>query len=391
MNFIFQKIIIATLLLFLVFFVNAQTDILDNYINRLRLSQASGGSETAFLSTGSDFLYGQDYFDAGNYSSAAGYFQGIIRKEKDHPYANYQLAVSLLKQNDAEKAKLAQIHLASAFKALPALKERYQKDMPEATAAPNKPISNTSGKPKNNGVPPKTPTVEKKGLDSYIEKIKHSRSTGGAATAMLTPGLDAFYGIEYFEKGEFRSAETNFGLSLANDATNPYVNYLQAVSLAAQGKTNEAKPFLAKATAGDASLANRFAKDAATAAKKWDKQKTANAIKSSPSKPVKYGGSLLFGNYTCHVSVWNGPNVSPDYRYDYKGYFALKKDGSYRWLDDGATGKYTYDAATGELKWLSGHFKGYKPKITQYQPGNKTAQITITFSDNNRWECGCDR
>ncbi|HJY23641.1 MAG TPA: hypothetical protein VJ279_12185, partial [Hanamia sp.] len=145
------------------------------------------------------------------------------------------------------------------------------------------------------------------------------------------------------------------------------------------------------ATAGDASLSDRFAKDATTATKKWEKQQAANTIKSSPSKPVKYGGNLLYGNYTCHVSVWNGPNVSPAYRYDYKGYFALKKDGSYRWLDDGATGKYTYDAATGELKWLSGHFKGYKPKITQYQPGNKTAQITITFSDNNRWECGCDR
>ena len=49
MNFIFQKIIIATLLLFSVFLANAQTDSLDNYIKRLRLSQASGGSETAFL------------------------------------------------------------------------------------------------------------------------------------------------------------------------------------------------------------------------------------------------------------------------------------------------------------------------------------------------------
>ncbi|HEV2832377.1 MAG TPA: hypothetical protein VGW31_10400 [Hanamia sp.] len=381
---------IAILLSFSVFFANAQTDSLDNYIKRLRLSQASGGSETAFMSTGSDFLYGQDYFDAGNYSSATWYFQGIIRKDKDHPYANYQLAVSLLKQNDAEKAKLAQIHLASAFKALPALKERYQKDMPEAATAVNT-IPDAPEEPKQNEAPRQKPAVEKKGLDSYIEQIKYSRSTGGAETVMFAPGLDAFYGIEYFEKGEFRSAETSFGLSLANDATNPYVNYLQAVSLAAQGKTNEAKPFLAKATAGDASLSDRFAKDATTATKKWEKQQAANTIKSSPSKPVKYGGNLLYGNYTCHVSVWNGPNVSPAYRYDYKGYFALKKDGSYRWLDDGATGKFTYNAATGELKWLSGYFKGYKPKITQYQPGNKTAQITITFSDNYRWECGCDR
>jgi hypothetical protein len=100
---------------------------------------------------------------------------------------------------------------------------------------------------------------------------------------------------------------------------------------------------------------------------------------------------LLYGNYTCHVSVWNGPNVSPAYRFDYKGYFALKKEGSYRWLDDGATGKFTYNATTGELKWLSGYFKGFKPQITRYQTGDKTAQITITFSDTYRWECGCDK
>jgi hypothetical protein len=169
------------------------------------------------------------------------------------------------------------------------------------------------------------------------------------------------------------------------------VNYLKAVSLAAQGKTDEAGTFLAKAVAGDASLTNRFKEDAATAAKKWDQQKEEKTVKSSPSKPVKYGGKLFFGNYTCHVSVWNGPNVSPAYRYDYKGYFALKRDGSYRWLDDGATGKFSYNESTGELRWLSGYFKGFQPEITQYQTGEKTAQITISFSDSYRWECGCDK
>ncbi|MEO6683072.1 MAG: hypothetical protein ABIN48_09610 [Ginsengibacter sp.] len=411
----FQKIMLATLLLFSVSIANAQTDSLDHYIKRLRLSQAAGGSETAYLSIGSDFLYAQDYFDEGNYSGAMYQFQSIIRKEKDHPYANYQLAISLLRQNDAEKATLAQNYLTNAFRVLPALRERYQKDMPQLAAIPKESTSNVPKAPPGNAPKtpspnaPKDPTAnapkdfksketpskksvdEKKGLDAYIDQLKYSRSTGGAATAMLSPGLDAFYGIEFFEKGEFGIAESNFSLSLAKDAANPYVNYLKAVSLAAQGKTNESKPFLAKAIAGDPSLTNRFSNDAGTAVKTWEKQRVANTVKPASSKPVKYGGNLVFGNYTCHVSVWNGPNATPAFRNDYKGYFALKKDGSYRWLDNGATGKFTYDKITGELKWLSGYFKGNKPKITQYQSGNKMAQITITFSDNNRWECGCDK
>jgi tetratricopeptide (TPR) repeat protein len=384
MPLLYQKLPLILLLAGSALFVNAQSDSLDNYIKRLRLSQASGGSETAFMSTGSDFLYGQDYFDAGNYSSAAYYFQAIVRKEKDHPYANYQLAIALWKQNDPEKAKLAQIALANSFKAMPALKERYEKDMPGKTAA--------AEEPKPDVPPAQKPAISgNKGLDAYIGSIKYSRSTGGAATVMLSAGLDAFYGIEYFEKAGYRSAETHFTLSLSKDPANPYVNYLKAVSMAAQGKTNEAKPFLAKAIAGDASLENRFTAEAAVATEKWNLQKEANQITTTPSHPVKYGGPLVYGNYTCHVSVWNGPNVSPAYRFDYKGYFALKKDGSYRWLDDGATGKFTYNATTGEVDWLSGYFKGFKPKITQYQPGDKTAQITIIFSDSYRWECGCDK
>src|SRR5690606_36458645 len=139
MNTPFQKILLATFLLFCSSFAHAQTDSLDQYIKRLRLSQASGGSETAYLSIGSDFLYGQDYFDVGNFSSAMYQFQSIVRKEKDHPYANYQLAISLLKQNDGDKATRAEIYLANAFKVMPALKTRYQKDMPHLAAAPKDP------------------------------------------------------------------------------------------------------------------------------------------------------------------------------------------------------------------------------------------------------------
>jgi hypothetical protein len=117
--------------------------------------------------------------------------------------------------------------------------------------------------------------------------------------------------------------------------------------------------------------------------------------KSKPLFKLFYALSLL-KSYTDIIvdrlcAFRESANVSPAYRYDYKGYFALKKDGSYRWLDDGVTGKFSYNETTEELKWLSGYFKGFTPKITQYQTGEKTAQITISFSDSYRWECGCNK
>jgi Tfp pilus assembly protein PilF len=377
--------------LFLPLFLIAQTDSLADYINRLKQSKATSGSETAFLSIGSDFLYAQEYFESGNFSSAEYSFMAIVRKDKDHPYANYQLAVSLLKQNDPYKSRQAQEYLEKAFSKMPSLRDRYKKDIPPVPD--NKPDSNTRPNiPVNNNnetTPAATPGAA--GLDVYIDKIKYSRSTSGKETEMLSAGLEAFYGIEYFEAGDFRNAETGFSLSLAKDPGNPYVNYLKAVSLSAQGKNNEAKSFLDKAVSGDKTLEERFKKDAATAAGVWKKSQQAKEVKTPPAANIKYGGKLVYGNYTCHQSVWNGPNVSPAYSYKYHGYFQLRKDGTYRWLDDGATGRYNYDEKTGNITWLSGYFKSAPPKKSQYQADTKVPQVTVTFSDTYKWECGCKK
>ncbi len=377
--------------LFLPLFLFAQTDSLTDYVNRLKQSKATGGNETAFLSTGSDFLYAQEYFEAGNFSAAEYSFMAIVRKDKDHPYANYQLAVSLLKQNDPHKARQAQEYLEKAFSKMPSLKDRYKQDIP---AAPNN--KTNSDTPANTPVTNNnatTPAVAPgaTGLDAYIDRIKYSRATGGKETEMLSAGLEAFYGIEYFEAGDFRNAETGFSLSLAKEPGNPYVNYLKAVSLAAQGKNNEARPFLDKAVAGDKSLEERFKKDAAAAAGAWKKSQQAKEVKTSPAATIKYGGKLVYGNYTCHQSVWNGPNASPAYSYKYHGYFQLRKDGTYRWLDDGATGRYSYDEKTGKITWLSGYFKSAPPKSSLYRTDPKVPQVTVTFSDSYKWECGCKK
>jgi len=377
--------IFFTLVLFPVFSA-AQTDSLETYVNRLKGSSATGGAETAFMSIGSDFMYAQEYFEAGNFSSAEYSFAAIVRRNADHPYANYQLAMALLKQNDPYKARQAAEHLQKAFSKVPSLQDRFKREMPEAATAKNE--SKSDPAQTQNPAPIAAPAT---GLDAYIDRIKYSRATGGAETAMLSAGLDAFYGIENFEAGNFRSAETNFSLSLANEPGNPYVAYLKAVSLAAQGKNAEAQGLLAMAAAVDKNLQQRFEKDAATAAATYKKLEQSKEVKITPAAVVKYGGKLVYGNYTCHQSVWNGPNVSPAYSFKYHGYFQLRKDGTYRWLDDGSTGRYRYDEKTGKITWLSGYFKAAPPKSSLYRPDAKVPQITVTFSDTYKWECGCKK
>lgn len=367
----------------------SQTDSLDTYINRLKKSAASGGSETAFLSIGSDFMYAQEYIEAGNFSSAEYNLKAILRRDNNHPYANYQLAYVLMKQKDQYKAKEAVEYFDKAFASIPSLKDRYSRDFPGSkNIEPVMPVVGNSNPVENK---PGNSDDRVKGLDQYIEKIKYSRATGGSETYMLSAGLDAFYGIEYYEKAEYGSAATNFGLSLSKDPDNAYVNYLYAISLTAQGKTSEARAYLQKAIGTDASLLDRYKKEAPVAISKWKKAEDAKKVKSSPPTKVSYGGALYYGNYTCHVNVWNGPNASPAYRSDYQGYFQLRKDGTYRWLDDGSIGKYKYDPATGKITWLSGYFKSHNIRSTMYQPGTTVSQISVQYSENYKWECGCKK
>jgi tetratricopeptide (TPR) repeat protein len=357
-------------------------DDLDRYVERLRLSAASGGKETAFMSAGADFLYGQDYFEAKNFSSASWYFQDVVKKEKDNAFANYQLAISLIRQNDKYKTQQAQEYLERAFQLNPTLKDRYVRDVPAA-----RPVAKTSVQP---NAPEQTLAAPKEGLDNYIEKLKYSQAIGGKETEMNSAGRDVLYGYEYYVKGEYRSAATDFHLALDRDPENPYINYLLAVSYAAQGEKAKAASYYNKAISGDASLKNQYAKDVADATARHQKYEDGRKVPVTPppAKPV-YGGSLVYGNYTCHQSVWNGPNASPAYSHKYHGYFELKKDGTYRWLDDGKTGRYTYNAKTGAIQFVSGHLAS--AKSARYQRGTTVPQITVNYTDSYRWECGCKK
>ena len=100
----------------------------------------------------------------------------------------------------------------------------------------------------------------------------------------------------------------------------------------------------------------------------------------------------MYGNYVCSETIWNGPNRSPAFRSEYRGYFALKADGTYRWLDDGETGRYRYDSATGVDTWLSGRFAGGGAlQSTVYRRDGADGLMTINFSDTLRWNVICEK
>ncbi|WP_121356061.1 tetratricopeptide repeat protein [Flavisolibacter nicotianae] len=103
-------------------------DELDKYVTRLRISQAVGGVETASMSAGSFFLYGQGQFDNKNYPAAAHFFKDVLHKDPANAYANYQLAICLIRQNTPVNSKNVQDYLAKAFAAYPSLKERFARE-----------------------------------------------------------------------------------------------------------------------------------------------------------------------------------------------------------------------------------------------------------------------
>jgi tetratricopeptide (TPR) repeat protein len=369
-------------------FAQSTKDALDAYVERLKTSQATGGSETAFLSVGSAFLAAQEYFEAGNYASAEYSFASVVRAHKNHAFANYQLAVALILQNETQKAKLAQEYLQHAFALNPELKKRYLQDVPQHLDEKEAP----------------SPEPELKGLDAYLEGLKRSQAMRGAETAMNTVGSDVMYGYEYYETGNYSGAATYFRLALGKEPNNAHVNYLMAVALTLQGEQQAAQSYLAKSVEQLPELRERYIKDTAGAHAILPKPVPAKPATPAPANPKPqpkgtgnspgkspYGGKLVYGNYVCEQSVWRGPNMSPAYRYDYKGYIALKKDGTYRWLDDGGTGRYRYDAATGVITWLSGPMKSQAPKSTKYQPGTTVAQISVSFSEYSNWQCGCNK
>jgi tetratricopeptide (TPR) repeat protein len=107
--------------------------------------------------------------------------------------------------------------------------------------------------------------------------------------------------------------------------------------------------------------------------------------KSSGDKDSKRaetaGGAFAYGNYACKQGATGRTPI---------GYIRMNADGTYRYLDGGSTGRYKYNAKTGEITWLSGYFTQGYPTTTTYKPGNRASGINITFHTNSGklyWFC----
>jgi len=352
-------------------------DPLEQYIKRLRQSEASGGSETGFLSVGSTFLYGQGYFEKKEYDLANMYFKQAYEKDSTNAFVNYQIAASLLKQKNKYKTQEAERFWQNAVRLNAGLQQRLEKEFPEL---------------KNGTVTGNTPpgNATQKGLNAYIEELKYSQATGGSRTAMNSPGLDVLYGLGYYDKGDYDLAVLRFRPAVTKDPDDIYANYLLGVSLLAQDQVREGSTYLNKAIAADPSLKQKVDSDVAKAKAAFQKKQKDKEIKPSPDTKPTFGGKLVYGDYACTQTVWNGSNTTGGFGPPIaKGYFALKSNGTYRWLDNGGSGTYRYDEKTGNITWLSGPLRDKQIKSSQYKPAQTYAQITLNFSESVRWECGC--
>ncbi|MGV3530286.1 MAG: tetratricopeptide repeat protein [Flavisolibacter sp.] len=371
--------VFALLLLTTAFFTRASAqDPLDQYVERLRRSQATGGSETGFLSVGSTFLYGQGYFEKKEYDLAAMYFQQAYQKDSTNAFVNYQVAASLLRQNNKYKTAEAETYWQNAVRLNPGLKARLTKEFPALFA--------TEATEKNQKQPPA-------GLNAYIEALRYSKATGGERTAMNTAGREVLYAFEYYEQGDYDMAALRLRQAVAKDPNDTYAAYLLAVSLMAQDQVGEGSKFLATAIKGDQSLAQTADADIAAARAKYQQKQKAKQPTTTQNKTntIK-GGKLVLGTYVCTHTVWRGAGVNGGFAPpEQKGSFTLLANGTYRWLDNGGTGRYRYDAATGNITWLSGPLADKQVKSSGFQPGKNIAQITLNFSEDYRWECGCKK
>ncbi|WP_165699471.1 tetratricopeptide repeat protein [Hymenobacter jejuensis] len=119
----------------------------------------------------------------------------------------------------------------------------------------------------------------------------------------------------------------------------------------------------------------------------------APAVRASPATPAPtgrtVGGPLLLGVYACDAGHWDVSERRM--KSDPKGALTLGANGQYQYM--GQAGKYSYNAATGGLTFLSGYFTKGSPTTAKFSPGERVAQVDITFQTSNgklEWSCGCN-
>ncbi|HUC83331.1 MAG TPA: hypothetical protein VMR70_20640 [Flavisolibacter sp.] len=237
-------------------------------------------------------------------------------------------------------------------------------------------------------------------VSKYITHIKAAYEKRSAETSMGTVGYEMVYGLENFEAKKYDNASWNFEMALRLNANHAPALYLLGLCQLAMGKDALGKESLNKAIALLPELKSRLDNDLAAYTKKPTPKTVAKpAAKEEPKtvkkeeKPVaeKVGGPLHFGNYNCHYQQYQGAGAIVAYKPIPQGYFQLNANGTYRWLDDGETGKYKYDAKSGKITWLSGYFAKSKPVSTIFKPGEKVVSIKVEMRKDYTWGCGCNK
>lgn len=91
------------------------------------------------------------------------------------------------------------------------------------------------------------------------------------------------------------------------------------------------------------------------------------------------------GRYVCNHVWWNVAQRRSVF--DYKGYVELLTEDTYRWLDDGGTGRYAFNGPAGTIAWASGPLAEKQPGRTTYGLDGDTPEITFFFEDPVTWQC----
>lgn len=219
-----------------------------------------------------------------------------------------------------------------------------------------------------------------------------------------TPGNRIGYGLPHARAGKMLEASWSFEDAARTAPSDAMSQYLFGVSLAALGPdervkaekalreavrlaTGELKPLAEKALADFTRPAppapvKPARPTAASAPPKKPAPKASLPRKqdSPPSAPPAVGAPAAppLGSYNCLHVRWDVAEKRT--KLDYKGYFTLLSSNTYRWLDSGPVGKYSYDPAKRRVRFVSGHLAQEGLEATfGLDADGKTPEILLRF------------
>jgi hypothetical protein len=312
-----------------------------------------GTESPAFLSAANDIAYGCGYLLESRppeFVLAASNFRLALNKEPANAVAHFLLGVSLAGAGEVEQARAA---LAQA-------KQHDPQIMAKAEALfERSPALRTA--------------VENATADRVAAAPRSTTTRAAAPAAPAAPASQAAFAVGAAVEIEYRNGEWFPGVVTSVDAgACPYYRVRADV----YGK-------------GDPSTLGYGCKS--VRAPTGIAQPVAACGGSNPNCKPKSPPPL--GRYACNVTRWDVAEKRA--KFDYKGYFELMAGGRYRWLDNGGTGTYAYDAKTHAVSWRSGPLRA-QGGTAEYGLDGKTPEITITFVTDYtrrtgnqpvRWQC----